>query len=146
MFVRWDPEDGSEPKVYDFDPDDVLSKEATAVEKAYGNQSWEVWLNNLRIKEAKARRVLLWHLMRRDHPNLRFEDTPDFRMRQVKVEMSVKELRELMARTEQMKLSEEAREQMRMAFEIDIRDAMQRETGVYEGEVTEEEPNLPKPV
>lgn len=145
MFVRWDPEDGSEPRTYDFDPEDVLSKEAQAIEKAYGGNPWEIWLNNLRVKEAFARRVLLWHLLRQEHRSLRFEDIPDFRMRQMKVEMSVSELRALKSQVDRMKLPEDQREQVIMAFDIDIRDAMERE-GVLVGDVVEEPPNLPKPV
>ena len=143
MYVRWDPENGEPVREFDFDPEDTLRSDAKLVEKHYG-KSWEVWLNNLRIKEADARTVLLWHLLRQEHRNLRFEDTPDFRMRQMKVEMSSAELRDLMKRTERMKLSDDERDQLRMAFEIDIRDAMERETGVHEGEVVEAG-NLPKP-
>ena len=145
MYVRWDPENGEPVREFAFDPEDVLRSEAKAIEKQYG-KSWEQWLNNLRIKEADARTVLLWHLLRQEHKGLNFNDVPDFRMRQMKVEMSSAELRELMKRTEKMKWTDEERDQLRMAFEVDIADAMQRETGVYEGTITDEEPNLPKPV
>lgn len=145
MYVRWDPENGEPPQEWTFDPEDVLRSEASAIEKAYGGKSYEQWLNSLRIKEASARNVLLWHLLSQSGPRrIKFEDTPDFRLRQMKVEMSSKELRELMDRTNRMKLSDDERDQLRQAFEIDIADAMQRETGVYEGEISEEEPNLPK--
>lgn len=143
MYVRWDPANGEPVREFDFDPEDVLRSEAKAIEKQYG-KGWEQWLNALRIKEADARATLLWHLLKQEHKALRFEDVPDFRMRQMKVEMSSKELRELKARTEKMKWTEDERDQLRMAFEIDIADAMQRETGVLVGEITDEEPNLPK--
>jgi hypothetical protein len=141
MFVKYDPEDGSDPQEWNFDPDDVLRSEATAVEKAYG-ASWEEWLNKLRVKEAKARTVLLWHLFKQAHPKLKFEDVPDFRMRQMTVEMSVKELRELFDQMSRTKMDENVREQFQAMFDRDIADAMQRETGIYEGEV--ETGNLPK--
>jgi hypothetical protein len=144
MYVRWEPENGEPAREWDFDPEDLLKSEGKLIEKQYG-KSVEVWLNQLRIKELGAREVLLWHLLRQDHKGLRFDDVPDFRLRQLKVEMSSPELRDLMKRTERMKLSDDEREQLRQAFEIDIRDAMERETGTIEGEITTEEPNLPKP-
>lgn len=145
MYVRWDPENGEDAREWAFDPEDLLKSEGKAIEKQYG-KSVEVWLNQLRIKELGAREVLLWHLLRQEHKTLAFADVPDFRLRQLKVEMSSLELRELAKRTERMKLTEDERDQLRQAFEIDIADAMRRETGVYEGDIADEEPNLPKPV
>ena len=144
MYVRWDPENGEPPREFEFDPEDLLKSEGKAIEKQYG-KSVEQWLNQLRIKELAAREVLLWHLLRQEHKTLAFADVPDFRLRQMQVEMSSQELRDLMKRAERMKLTDEERDQLRGAFEIDIADAMQRETGVYEGEIATEEPNLPKP-
>jgi len=144
MYVRWDPENGETPTEFDFDPEDLLKSEGKAIEKQYG-KSVEVWLNQLRVKELTAREVLLWHLLRQTHKTLRFDDVPDFRLRQLKVEMSSAELRELQKRTERMKFTDDERDQLRQAFEVDIRDAMERETGVVEGDITTEEPNLPKP-
>lgn len=37
--------------------------------------------------------MLLWHLLREQHPTLRYEDTPDFRRKQLKVEFSRGELK-----------------------------------------------------
>lgn len=134
MLVKFDPEDGSTPREFTFDPEDMLASEAQAVEKAYGASS-EEWVNALRVRNAKARRVLLWHLLRQDHGNLKFQDTPDFRMRQMVVEMSVAELREVYDQISRTKMDEQTRELFEAAFERDIKEAMERETGVHEGEI-----------
>lgn len=145
MYVKWDPADGSAPTEFEFDPEDMMSRDAVLVEKEYG-QPIEMWVNGLRAKEAKARRILLWWHMRQAHPQLPFKDVPDFRMRQMTVEMNVAELRELWKNIARSKMDEERRDQLQVAFETSIRDAMERE-GIYEGEVTMDGPvNLPKPV
>lgn len=135
MFVTFDPEDGSGKREWTFDPDDVLRSEATAVEKAYG-ASWEEWINALRIKNAKARTVLIWHLLKSDgHPKLRFDDVPDFRMRQVEVQMSSQELRDLYEQVARTKLDDDIREAVEAAFNRDFQDALIREGKAVEGEV-----------
>jgi len=142
MFVTWKPEDGSEDRTYDFDPDDLLTSEAKAIEKAFGG-TWEEWLNGLRTGNAKARQILLWHLLRQEHRSLRLDDIPDFRMRQLKVEMSVRELRELLETVSKTKMDDRTREMAVSAIERDIVEAMERETGVMSGEVVEGD-RLPK--
>jgi len=134
MFVTWNPEDGSEKREFNFDSDDVLRSEAVAIEKAYG-ASWEEWINALRIKNAKARNVLLWHLLKQDHPRLRFEDTPDFRMRQMTVEMSSEELRAVYEQISRTKMNDDIREAFEAAFGRDIQDALLREGKAVEGEL-----------
>ena len=142
MFVTFDKEDGTPPQEWVFDPEDVLSSEAKAIEKAYGG-SWEQWINGLRMMEVKARIILLWHLIRQEHKSMRFEDTPDFRMRQVQVQMSVAELRALYERMAGSIRDEDIRDAFEAAFQRDIRDAMKRENGgVIEGEI--EGVDLPK--
>lgn len=143
MQVTWNQEDGSDPVVFEFDPEDVLSKEATDIEKVYGDP-WEQWLNGLRVKEAKARRVLLWHHLRQTHRALPFKDTPDFRMRQMKVEMSSKEIMEIRDRMAKTKMEEDVRERLDAAIEVDLREAMARE-GLIEGDIVEDGDRLPKP-
>jgi hypothetical protein len=137
MHVTWDPADGSETVEFDFDPDeDLFSKEAEDIEKLYGSPI-EQWSNGLRMSEAKARRLLLWWHLRQAHRRLAFKDVPDFRLRQLKVEMSVSELQKLWKRLSQMKMDDDKADSLRQAFEIDIRDAMERE-GVIVGDVVGE--------
>ncbi len=143
MHVTYNPELENEPThEWHFDPEDLLSKEAIAIEKEYGAPI-DQWMNGLRTNEAKARRLLLWHLLREKNPRLQFRDTPDFRLRQFKVQMDVAELRKLRDRVSAMKMDEDQRETILNAIDVDIREAMERETGVMEGEI-EEPANLPK--
>lgn len=136
MHVTWDPADGTEPATFTFDPEDLLSKEAVRIEKEYG-QPIDQWTAKLQVKEAHARRVLLWWHLMQTHPHLQFRDVPDFRMRQLKVEMDVEELQRLSKRVQSMKLTDDQREQVAAALELDIREAMEREGGVVSGEVVE---------
>ncbi len=140
MEVRFNPEDGSEPRTWTFDPDDVLRSEAALIEKHFGGP-WEVWVNDLRVRNVKARTVLLWHLLSQDHPGkLKFEDTPDFRMRQLVVEMGSAELMEVYQQVSRTKMSEDLREQFEAAFQRDYQEALAREGKAVEGEIVE----LPK--
>lgn len=126
MLVNWDPEDGEQPQTWRFDPNDVLRKEAQAIEQQYG-EGYDQWLQALRVGQIKARTVLLWHMLRQVHSKLRFEDVPDFRVRQLTVQMDVGELRDLWTRLSRTKMSPELRAQLEAAFEVDLRDAMARD-------------------
>jgi hypothetical protein len=134
MDVTFDPEDGSEPRTWVFDTEDLLKSEAKLIEKAYGS-SLEEWMNLLRIRNIKAREVLLWHLLCREHPKLKFEDTPDFRMRQLKVEMSSAELKDVYDQMSRTKMPDEMREMFEAAFQRDYQDALAREGKAVEGEL-----------
>lgn len=135
MHITWDPEDGTDPVGFDFvADDDLMSDEAEEIEKAYGAPI-EQWANGLRMKEVKARRLLLWWHLRQTHTRLALKDVPKFRPRQVKAEMSVAELQELWARLSKTKMDDDTMERLRSAFEIDVRDAMEREGTLVEGDV-----------
>lgn len=142
MFVTFDPEDGSEPRTWVFDPDDVDRRQGEDIEKAMGTiagapASFDAWLELVRGANMKARTVLFWHLLRLDHRSLAYKDTPNFKRRQLKVEMSVAELRELYERISKTKMADETREAFEAAFDRDIAEAMERETGVISGEIEE---------
>lgn len=132
MQVQWDPENGEDKQVWQFDPDDVLRKDAQLIEKHYGG-SWDQWRAGLMTGQINARAVLLWYMMKLIHPKTRFEDLPDFRVRQLKTEMGTLELKDLWKRAQKMKLSPDVREAFEAQFEGDMADAMRRE-GI-EGEV-----------
>jgi hypothetical protein len=128
VFVTYRPEDQPAEAVqrWEFDPGRIRSVEAELIEKRYG-QKFDVWRNDVRVGSAKARRVLLWHLLRRQHPVLRYEDTPDFLMDEVLVEHSVAELVELRDRMAKATLDEETRTQISTALDLEITEAMARE-------------------
>lgn len=140
MHVTWKPEDGTDDRTWEFDPDNLLASEGRAIEKAYGAPGGvEEWLNKLRVNEVRARLVLLWHLLKQDHPKLRIDDVPDFRLRQVKVEMSSIELRSLWEQMSKTKMDDDTLEAFKLAFDRDLADAVHRETGVYEGDIVEDD-------
>jgi hypothetical protein len=110
-------------QVWEFDPDDVWQAQAEMVEKRYG-KVWDAFLVDVRQGSARARRVLLWHLQRQVHHTLRLEDVPDFKMGAVKVEHSVDELVRIRERVAKSSLSEEDKEGLLAAFDVEISDAM----------------------
>jgi hypothetical protein len=120
-----------EPRVWDFDPDEVPQSQAEIIEKRYG-QLWDSFLSDVRQGSARARRVLLWHLLRREHHTLRLEDTPDFKMGQVKVEHSVEELLRVRDRVAKANLDPEEKDGMLAMLDVEITEQM--------GEVPEPEP------
>lgn len=128
MHITYAPEDqpAEAAQRWEFDPGRVRSVEAEMIEKRYG-QNFDTWRNDVRAGSARARRVLLWHLLRRKHHTLRFEDVPDFLMAELVVEHSVAELLELKARIDKANLDEETRTQVATALDVEISDAMARE-------------------
>jgi hypothetical protein len=136
MFVTW--QDGENPPVkFEFDPDDVTNKEGQEIEKAMGGNapSFEAWLGLVQIGNMKARAVLIWHLLKRDHPRMPFTDVPDFRRKQLKVEMSVRELTEMRDKMAKTKMADDVRDALEAQFDRDIAEAMERESGVVAGEI-----------
>lgn len=137
MFITYQGDGDAEPTRFEFDPDDVTSREGQAIEKAMGGNapSFDMWLELLRAGNMRARTVLLWHLLKQAHPGLRMEDVPDFKRKHLVVEMSVAELRELRERVAKTKMDPSVREAFEAQFDRDIADAMERETGVLSGEL-----------
>lgn len=86
-----------EAKEWDYNPDEVLSKEAESIERVFGD-SWDRFNTQLQAGSMKARRVLLWHLQKRDHAQLKFQDLPDFPARALSVDYSIEELTDMLAR------------------------------------------------
>lgn len=126
MLVEWDPEDGSDKQRWDFDPDDVYRKDAQLIEKYYDG-SWDQWMAGLQLGRIDARAVLLWYMLKLVHPKYKFEDLPNFRVRQLTVQMGVRELRELYRRAQRAKLAPDVREAFEAQFEVDMAEAMERE-------------------
>lgn len=151
MFVKWDPEDGSETQEWSFDAGDVRRKDATLIEKHFKG-TWDQWVAGLMSGDILARTVLLWYMMKQVHDSIKFEDIPDFRVRQLTVEMGVQELKDLWKRAQRIKLDADQRDAFEVQFEEDMRDAMKRE-GLNPDEfhiegkqlMIEGAPDLPKP-
>lgn len=93
MFVTYTPDKGDalEFTVY---PAEMRFSEQEAVEKASGME-FSAWTLAVQTGSARARRVLLWVLMRREHPKLLLGDV-DFSPRELLIETSAEEKRALL--------------------------------------------------
>lgn len=98
MKVTYKPEDG-EARSWEFKPGRVRQSAAALVEKAYG-KPWDQFCGEVQAGSITARRILLWHLMRGDHPVLRLEDVPDFYADEVLIEHDADELRAMIQSAE----------------------------------------------
>lgn len=100
MLVKYRPE-GSEDSGQDweFDPNRVRQSDAEIIEKRSG-MTWTKWVESIQSGSATSRKVLLWHLMRKDHHTLRLEDTPDFYMGELELDYSIADLQKLRAQIE----------------------------------------------
>lgn len=92
MIVTYTPK-GQEPQTFEYDSGDVRAKDAELMETKSGIP-WENFGLLVMQGMMKARRVLLWHLLRETHPSLRLDDV-DFAARELKVEFNAKENKEL---------------------------------------------------
>jgi len=126
MHVTWDPEDGSEQQTWVFTPEDITRKQGEKIEKHAGT-TFDQWTIGLRTGDLTARAVLLWHMLTQVHPTLRFEDVPDFRVRQLKVQMDVAELKDLWEKAKKTRMKPDVREAFESQFETDMADALARE-------------------
>jgi hypothetical protein len=129
MFVAFTPRD-ADRQTWDFVPDDVLQSEAELIEKFYA-ASFDEFLNGVRAGVSRARKVLLFHLMRQTHPTYKFRDVPDYRVGELKVEFSAAELVEIRDRFDRMDTDgdEEASTAFRARLEVELTDAILREHG-----------------
>lgn len=90
MRVTFTPHDGP-PQTWEFKTASVLQSQAELIEKRAGC-NYEEWVGALQAGNAKARRVLLWHLQCRSHGLLRIEDLPDFAVGALAIERDLDEL------------------------------------------------------
>jgi len=92
MFLIYRPADGDEQR-WTFKPAKVSVFEAEAVEMRTG-WTYDEFVINAKKGSAKARRVLLWMLQRRQHPTLRLEDV-HFEMGELELEFDAMELQDM---------------------------------------------------
>jgi hypothetical protein len=131
VHVTYTPEDGDVQR-WEFDPGRIRRSEAEICEKRYG-KNWDQFRAAVVTGEARARSVLLWHLLRREHHTLRFEDTPDFYMDELLVEHTQGELLTLRERVLKANLPDDEREQVLTALDLELSDAI---AGEEEGKAT----------
>lgn len=90
MIVTYTPE-GEEPRSWEFKAHLVKAAAAELIENRAGLR-FEEWAQEALVGRAKARRVLLWHLLTREHPGYRYEDTPDFAFGELTIQRDYDEL------------------------------------------------------
>jgi hypothetical protein len=126
--------EGEPPKRWTFDPDDLRQRDAEQIEIKSG-VLFEQFREQVLVGGARARRVLVWHLLRQDHPTLKLDDV-DFRMRELEVEPELGELRDWrkqLLSSKGNRLSEEQRDQMLAAIDAELAAMAEKD-----GEVPEE--------
>lgn len=116
------PADG-DAQVWTFDAGRIRASEAEQIEKRYGDR-WETFLSDVKGGSMRARRVLLWHLLRTAHPGLKYEDVPDFYADELVCTYSYGELVAMRERILKANLDTDTREQVLTALDIEITDAM----------------------
>lgn len=132
MYVTFKPE-GHEPQSWDFDPTRVKASVCEMIEKRAG-EPFEAWVMSIRSGKARARRVLLWHLISRQGHVLKYEDTPDFAFGELTVEHSVHEIATLRDQFDKMKFDDpDQKAQILAMLDADLAEARERE-GLDEGD------------
>ena len=100
MIVTYKPADGDE-RSWTFRATEMSSGDAEDIEDAVG-KTFDEWQMALQMGGAKARRALLWIMLRRDTPGLRFRDV-SFRMGELDLDYEPEEKARLRAEVEKIK-------------------------------------------
>ncbi|WP_433537598.1 hypothetical protein ACQPZK_07585 [Micromonospora sp. CA-249363] len=117
MIVTYTPE-GEEAQTWEFSPGRIRSSEAEILQKRFGGP-WDQFAIGVQSGDVRARRVMLWHCLRRDHHTLRFEDMPEFMMDELKVEFTKEEFGRMLVDADKTgKLTAEERETIEMAMAL----------------------------
>jgi hypothetical protein len=93
VIITYSPADG-ESRRWDWDPSAVRMVDAEDMMTKWGKPSWDAFRIDVLQGSPRARRVLLWHLLRKDDQSLVF-DSLDVAMGEVTVEMTRTELVEV---------------------------------------------------
>lgn len=126
MFVTYKP-DGELEQKFEFTRKRLRSLDGIAIEKAYAGKTAD-FFREVQQGGMKARRVLLWHLLHKTHPTLRYDDTPDFYEEELVVEHSAEEIGELIDSVHKSRaLDDETRSQILAELERELEEALERE-------------------
>lgn len=131
MFVIYTPEDGDRQE-WTWNPGRVRASEGQLLLREFGQTSWDMFVQGVRQNDLHARRVLLWHLTRRDHPlaNVRFDQTPDFFADEMTVEFSSAELADLIDKVSSAPAAPEEKAQALSVLQRELEAAQQREAEI----------------
>ena len=138
MQVKYEPLDRADgdPQAWEIDLRRMRVSEAEQLERASGMTKDEFDVAVL-AGNSKARRVLLWHLMKRAHPRLPLRDVPDFYFDELELELSIPELERYRGQIEKAPtLSDAERIDMLDAIEIQIA-GLRKAAGEVDGEIAD---------
>ncbi|MEU8209786.1 hypothetical protein AB0B85_11365 [Micromonospora sp. NPDC049044] len=122
MIVTYTP-DGDQAQQWEFSPGRIKSSEAEILQKRYGG-TWDEFKVGVLKGDMRARRVMLFHCLRREHHTLRFEDMPDFFDEELELEFTKAELEGMRAQVAQASgLNADERESTLAALDVQIADA-----------------------
>ena len=94
MWVTYRPDDQDEQEWW-LDLDDMGDAEAEIIESRSG-WDWDEWKVHLLKGSTRARRALLWTLLKRRHPSLRYDDVHSSR-KSFEIEFDAQELGKMIA-------------------------------------------------
>lgn len=101
MKLTYTPEGSDKPQTWRYEPDKMLSSEAIAIEKVTGWE-YEDFGSHLVQRSVLARKALLWVLLKRAEPTLRF-DQIDPPVSAIELEYDLDELTAIRAQVEKSK-------------------------------------------
>lgn len=96
MIVTYTPHDpaAGDARTWSFNPRREIPASVCVVIEKMSGMKFADWIDACLDDDIIAGRVLLWHLLKREHPSLRFDDTPDFFPDELVVEADSVELEE----------------------------------------------------
>lgn len=120
MLVKYAPEEHPDRhQSWDFNPERVRQSRAEMIEKRFGGRYSE-WVDGVQKADSRARRVLLWHLMNLDHPQLKLEDVPDFYMGELEVDYALADLQKLRRQVAESSMDDATKETTLERLDLEI--------------------------
>lgn len=89
MYLVYQPEGTDEPKRWPYNPRKLMSAEREAIERRCG-MTFAEFTQAVLKGSSLARRALLWVLLKREHPTMKFDDV-EFAWDELKLEYSKQE-------------------------------------------------------
>jgi hypothetical protein len=127
MWLVYKPDEESEPQELWLDLDDIPDRETEMLEARSGFD-WEEFKLKVLKANTKARRALLWYMLRREHHTLRYEDVK-FTPKTFTVEFDAQELGQQVAELEKIESPSEIQSMALEAFRFQIASGEARPAG-----------------
>lgn len=96
MYLIYQPEGSEEPQRWTYNPRRLMSAEREAIERRTG-MVFADFTKAVIQGSSVARRALLWVMLKRDHPTMRYDDV-DFAWDELKLEYSKQEYADMIAK------------------------------------------------